>query len=69
MGYVEDREVLTEVSDVRADDLVKVAAFIAWHEPNCLWGGVNRKEAFDAFCRLIGIKDPDRCFRIVREEN
>jgi hypothetical protein len=74
-SYVDERAKLIEpFKDVfkvpfwGVDDVVKVAAFIAWHEPNSLWGGVKRDEAFDAFCRLIGANDPDRIFKIVRKD-
>lgn len=80
MGYVEDREEefgirfpydskesLAE-NFSRVDDMLNLGAFIAWHEPNALWGGTTRDEAFLAFCRLAGIEHPDRVFEIVRPD-
>ncbi|MGJ0393023.1 MAG: hypothetical protein ACR650_09735 [Methylocystis sp.] len=38
----------------RAEDVLNVAAFIAWHDNGDLWGGVKREEALAAFSRLVG---------------
>ena len=48
-------------------DIVDVAAFLAWHEPDDLVGGVRANKAFEAFARIIEI-EPERLQRIVKGE-
>jgi hypothetical protein len=71
MNLYEERERMAEEANlisVSADDVLNVVSFIVWHDKTDLWGGTKRDEAFESFCRLVGIKDPDRIFKIVRKE-
>lgn len=69
MVYVEEKEKMAEEARLvpwAADDVLTVAAFICWHDKNAIWGARRRNEAFESFCRLVGIKDPARIYEIIR---
>lgn len=35
--------------------VVTLARYVAWQEPNQLWGGVRQKEALEALALVIGV--------------
>lgn len=49
----------------KIEDTLSVAAFIAWQDPGEIYGGVKREEAFEAFCRLMGL-DPWTLDKIIK---
>lgn len=50
-GYVRG-----ERRDRVADDILAVALFIGWHDPDDIMGGERADEAFAAFCRVVNLE-------------
>lgn len=40
-------------------DIVTVGAFLLWSDPKDYSGGATGKEAYEAFCRIVGV-DPKK---------
>ena len=51
----EELQAITPKEKRASLDLILVGSFIAWHEDDALWGGVHKKEAWEALCRIIGL--------------
>lgn len=52
----------------RIRDVVLVGNFIAWHENGYIMGGVQAEEAFEAFCRIIGVDNIEEFRKILLME-
>jgi len=50
-----------------SSDLVTVSNFIIWHDDGHLMGGVRKREAWLAFCRLMNI-EPHKVEAIIRPQ-
>jgi hypothetical protein len=63
-GFNPEKWVHGEQQQKDLNDIATVVAYLAWQDPNDMWGGRKNHEARKAFCSLLGV--PETVYSVMR---